>query len=130
MAEYYSNPQDVIEFTGIKPKKLQINDDTDVSAEEKLEDTLENWLIQIKDIIDRYTGEDYSEDTPGVIENAALRMAGNMVTLAMVRRNTSLMQSDNFDMAIIKDNILTESIKEDLESTIDKENEIKAVGDY
>ncbi len=131
MVQYYSNPKEVIDFTGIKPKKLNLNDQKDKTAEQVLEETIEKWLIQIKDMIDRYIGKEYvdEDNIPGIIENVALRMAGNMVTVAMLRRNTSLIQSDNFDMGLIQDRIFTDAIKQDLDNTVKRENKIKAVGD-
>ena len=74
----YSNPQEVITQTGLKPKDLNLE------TAQELEDTVNGWLLGIKDFIDRNRNRDYHQEgtVPYGIHQIALRAAANMAAIS------------------------------------------------
>ena len=114
MAEkiYYSTPEDVISYTGIKPKDLGFGEED----EDGLKALIEVWLTQIKSLIDADRNRNYLVEgtVPAGIDNIALRMAANLVAIAVVRRDTPIVRVDDFNIQIVRDEIFTEPIQKDL----------------
>ncbi|MFW6242677.1 MAG: hypothetical protein ACOC2W_00800 [bacterium] len=114
--EYYSSPDEVIEYTGIQPNQLHLEDDGVETADKKLEKLITKWLIQVKNWIDLDRNTDFSkmETIPPIINNIALRAASNMVAMALVRRDSPIVKSNDFNIQLITDRIFTDDIKNDL----------------
>lgn len=119
---YYSTPEEVIQYTGVRPQDFYLEDDdpeapNPSTAEEKLTSLIANWLVQIKDFIDRDRNRDYSASgkvVPPGIHNIALRAAANMVAQAQLRRETPIVKKDDFTISMVEDKVFTASIKSDL----------------
>ena len=119
---HYSTVDDVIEFTGIRPGDLGLEDDpqgtTDPeSAESKMRILIESWLVQVKDLIDQNRNRDFHEEEDGVppgIHNIALRVCANMVAQAVLRRDTPIVRVDDFNVRTVEDRVITSAIKDDL----------------
>ena len=111
MAEFYSTAEEVMQYTGVKPGDLGLNE------EQELKDVLEGWLIQIKDIIDKDRNRNYhregSEVPPG-INHIAMRVCANVVAQASFRRESTIVQVDDYRIQMVDDQIFTEAIREDL----------------
>lgn len=111
MAEFYSTAEEVMQYTGVKPGDLGLNE------EQELKDVLEGWLIQIKDIIDRDRNRNYhregSEVPPG-INHIAMRVCANVVAQASFRRESTIVQVDDYKIQMVDDQIFTEAIRSDL----------------
>lgn len=103
----YSNFEDVVMFTGIKPVDFEFEDDLGtgegrLTADEKFEAMVTAWLVSIKDFIDRNRNRDYSQEVvngeiavvPPGINNIALRAASNMASIALLRRESSVQRID------------------------------------
>ncbi len=107
---HYSSAADVIQFTGVQPE--------DIGASNKAE--LETWITarleEIKDIIDQDRGRDYHAEgaVPKGIDHIALRIAGNLIGHAVMRRETPIVRIDDFTIRMIEDQVLTEAIQADL----------------
>lgn len=123
---FYSTPQDVILFTGIKPVDFDLEDDlgTDVghlTADEKLVEMLSGWLVGIKSYIDQNRNRDYAQDVlsgtltevPPGIHNIAMRAAANMVAISQLRRETSVQRVD-IATRLKSDEVWTQALKDDL----------------
>ena len=110
----YSTPGKVISYTGVRPQDFYLEDGEEKTAEEKLEELIEGWLLQIKDLIDADRGREYKEDIPPGIENIALRMAANMVAQAQLRRETPIVRHDDYSVDMVEDKVMTNAIKNDL----------------
>lgn len=111
MAEFYSTAEEVMQYTGVKPGDLGLNE------EQELKDILEGWLIQIKDIIDKDRNRNYhregSEVPPG-INHIAMRVCANVVAQASFRRESTIVQVDDYRIQMVDDQIFTEAIRSDL----------------
>jgi hypothetical protein len=113
--EYYSNPEDVINTTGIQAQDLGFPTD----------DLLKDWigarLIEIKDMIDRDRNRDFAKeaeeagtDVPPGIHGIALRMMSNHIGNAALRRTTPIIRVDDFTIKGLEDQVFTEAIRKDL----------------
>ncbi len=111
MAEFYSTAEEVMQYTGVKPGDLGLNE------EQELKDVLEGWLIQIKDIIDRDRNRNYhqegSEVPPG-IDYIAMRVCANVIAQATFRRESTIVQVDDYKIQMVDDQVFTDAIKKDL----------------
>jgi hypothetical protein len=115
--QYYSSVEEVISYTGIR------YDDLGLESEEELAWLLEQWLIQAKDFIDKYIERNLHKELesgklseiPPSIHNVATRIVANMVTQAVIRRQTPIANKDNVSTITVSDSIFTDSIKQDLE---------------
>jgi len=118
----YSTPEKVISYTGVRPQDFYLEDDGEKTAEEKLKEMIEGWLLQVKDLIDADRNRDYNkevdegkrEKVPPGIENIALRMAANMVAQAQLRRETPIVRHDDYSVDMVEDKVMTNAIKNDL----------------
>lgn len=109
MADFYSTIEDVKKYTGIKPKDLSI-------TETELNSLIEKWLAGVKSLIDADRNRNYTEEgnVPAGIDLIALRMASNLVAIAVVRRDTPIVRVDDFNIQLVRDEIFTEPILRDL----------------
>lgn len=112
----YSDPQDVITYTGLKPKDLGLD------TAQELEDTVNGWLLGIKDFIDRNRNRDYHKEgaVPYGIHQIALRAAANMTAVAILRRETPIVQQDDFTIRMVEDQVFTEALMKDLNNYLPK----------
>lgn len=111
MAEFYSTAEEVMQYTGVKPGDLGL------SEEQELKDVLEGWLIQIKDIIDRDRNRDFHKEDGGVppgIDHIAMRVCANVVAQASFRRESTIVQVDDYTIQMVDDRVFTTSIRDDL----------------
>jgi len=111
MAKFYSTAEEVMQYTGVKPGDLGLNE------EQELKDVLEGWLIQIKDLIDRDRNRDFHKEDGGVppgIDHIAMRVCANVVAQASFRRESTIVQVDDYTIQMVDDRIFTTSIRDDL----------------
>lgn len=112
----YSSPNEVIRYTSIQPKDL------DLDTPEKLNALINQWLVQAKDLIDQDRNRDYHKEVelgkrssvPSGIDNIALRIVANMVAQAKIRRDTSIVRVDDYEIKMADDEIFTKAIRSDL----------------
>ncbi len=102
---------DVITFTGLKPKHLNLDqDDT-----EGLDDIISVWIEQSSDLINNYTNRDYDDDTvTAAVQNVCLRLTSNMVTLAIQKRDSPIIKVNDWSIQSIGSEIFTDDLKNDL----------------
>ena len=125
--EYYSTPEDVIQYTGIQPGDLNLEDDDPEgedpkTAADKRTALLEKWLKQITSLIHGHQKMNYLElvdneeleEVPAGIHNIAMRMAANMVGQAVLRRETPIVKIDDFAVKMVSDAVMTKDIRTDL----------------
>ncbi|MBE6508254.1 MAG: hypothetical protein E7Z77_02445 [Methanobrevibacter sp.] len=99
-------------FTGINPKHLKLND----SDETKLNEILEEWILQSESLIKSYTNNQFTEDIlPAAVKNVCLRLTANMVALAIERRDTPRTKVTDWTIRVSSSDIFTSDLKEDLE---------------
>lgn len=111
MAEFYSTAEEVMQYTGVKPGDLGL------SEEQELKDVLEGWLIQIKDLIDRDRNRDFHKEDGGVppgIDHIAMRVCANVVAQASFRRESTIVQVDDYIIQMVDDRVFTTPIRDDL----------------
>ncbi len=136
MTDFYSTVQDVIEDTGIIPDDFDFEDDENIengkTAQQKLENKVQTWLIESKDMLDAEASvisnreRDFHQELaageitkiPICIHDIAKRICINKVKQARVNRDTSIINKDDYAIVISSDNILTKSIVKDLKSCI------------
>lgn len=112
---FYSTAVDVIGATGVEPDDLSQADSASLTS------LIEDWLLEIKDIIDADRKRDFLDEAGGdplavrkLVHNVAKRMASNMVALAVLRRDTSIVKMDDFSVQLVSDRVLTEDVRRDL----------------
>lgn len=123
---YYSTPADVIQFTGLKPENVNLEDESDPTA--ALTSLVTKWLVQIKDIIDSYCHQTFGEEdktVPGTVESVSLRMAANMAGQAVTRRDTPLIRVNEWKVQLTSSAIFTDDLKSDLEPYVDNKSPTK-----
>lgn len=104
--------EDIIEFTGVKPKTFRLDkDDT-----EGLKTILEKWIGQSESLICNFCNYDFldGEDIPGAIQNVCLRLTANMVALAQARKDTPVIKVNDWTIKTVGSDIFTEDLKDDL----------------
>lgn len=120
MREYYGSITNVINYTSITPRDLDFDEDD--AGHKKIKELIETWLVAAKDFIDTNRNRDYHEEVrkgdrdevPAGIENIAERIVANMVAQAKLRRNTSIVNMDDYEVKIINDAVITPAIRKDL----------------
>ena len=113
---FYSTVEDVKQYTGIQPRDLNFDEESD------LDTFIEARLIEIKDLIDHDRNRDYSKEVdagerlivPPGIHHIALRMMANLIGYAVVRRDTPIVRISDFAVQTIDDKIFTPDLKRDL----------------
>lgn len=124
---YYSSPEQVIAYTGIQPSDLFLN------TEEELKDLIEQWLVEATDYIHYYQKINYFEEfeagkiksIPKAVNNIAMRIVANMIALAKIRRDTSVIRVNDYYTKMVEDDVLTEKIKADLKILPNNRNKIR-----
>lgn len=106
----YSSVSAVKQYTGLIYTDLGLDD------EAALDTLIEEWLEEAKSLIDGDRNRDYDADgsVPKGIHNIALRIVGNMASVAVMKRQTPVVMNDDFTNNIATDMIFTDSIKRDL----------------
>lgn len=123
---YYSTPADVIQFAGLKPENVNLEDESDPAK--ALNALVVKWLVQIKDIIDSYCHQTFGDDdeaVPGTVESVSLRMAANMAGQAVTRRDTPLIRVNEWKVQLTNSAIFTDDLKSDLEPYVDNRSPTK-----
>ena len=105
-------PEDVIEFTGVKPQTFRF-DKEDTGS---LETLLEKWILQSEGLIISYCNYDFSdlEELPSAVVNVCLRLTANMVALAQARKDTPVIQVNEWNVQTVSSNIFSNDLKRDL----------------
>ena len=105
-------PEDIIEFTGVKPQTFRFDKD-DLSS---LETLLEKWILQSEGLIMSYCNTDFSDydEIPSAVVNVCLRLTANMVALAQARKDTPVIQVNEWNVQTVSSNVFSNDLKRDL----------------
>lgn len=107
------NADEIIEFTGVKPKTFRLEkDDT-----EGLNLILEKWIKQSQSLICSYCNFNFHEiedEIPGAVQNVCLRLTANMVALAQARKDTPVVKVNDWSIQTVSSDIFTDDLKDDL----------------
>lgn len=103
-------------LTGVKPEHLDLPTDADLDAQ------VTGWLEDATSMIDEYLERDLQAEVaagqlvaiPRTVHNGAERIVVNMVTLAMQRRASPVVQVGEFTIQLSSDAVFTKAIKDDL----------------
>ena len=107
----------VTDFTGLKPQHLKL-DKTDTT---KLNEIVEDWILQSQDLIKSYTHNNFTDETvPDAVRNVCLRLTSNMVALAMARRDTPITQPNDWTVTILSSEIFSDDLKDDLDAYVNQ----------
>ena len=120
---------DVITFQGLKPQHLNINKN-DEHALQKLKAILEEWILESQDLINMYCNRNYTAETiRPALKNICLRLTGNMVSLAIQKRDNSIIKVNDWTIQNVPSDIFTDALKSDLKPFIkDSSTEPNAIG--
>lgn len=118
--------EEVIAFHGLKPKQFNLEKGDDSG----LEDIISEWIDQCQSIIETYTNRKYTtSQVPGAVRNVCLRLVGNMVTLAIQKRDSPIIKVNDWSIQTISSNIFTDDLKNDLKPFInDSSNDYRKIG--
>ena len=117
---------DVINFTGLKPKHLNLEKDDTTG----LNNIVSDWINQSQDLINMYTNRNYTDDNVrDAIRNICLRLTSNMVTLAIQKRDNPIIKVNDWTIQGLSSDIFTDDLKADLAPFVkDSTNEPDAIG--
>ena len=105
-------PQDIMEFTGVKPQTFRFDKD-DLSS---LETLLEKWILQSEGLIMSHCNHDFSDydEIPSAVVNVCLRLTANIVALAQARKDTPVIQVNEWNVQTVSSNVFSNDLKRDL----------------
>ena len=117
---------DVINFTGLKPKHLNLEKDDTTG----LNNIVSDWINQSQDLINMYTNRNYTDDNVrDAIRNICLRLTSNMVSLAIQKRDNPIIKVNDWTIQNVPSNIFTDDLKEDLRPFVkDSSTEPDSIG--
>lgn len=107
----YCTPQQVIKFIGVTPQQfgLQKTDTNGLIA------ILTEWILQADSLIDDFCNNPSIEtNTPKSVENVSMRITANMVSLAQARKNTPVINVDDWKVSILDFEVFPQFLKDDL----------------
>ncbi|MDO5841703.1 MAG: hypothetical protein Q4Q24_00345 [Methanobrevibacter ruminantium] len=107
------NADEIIEFTGVKPKTFRLEkDDTN-----GLSVLLEKWIGQSESLICSYCNYDFNkeeDEVPPAVQNVCLRLTANMVALAQARKDTPVVKVNDWSIQTVGSDVFTDDLKDDL----------------
>lgn len=115
---YYSSVEAVRNLTGVRPEDLP-----NLASVSALEDQIEEWLMDVKELIDEFCQRDFlaeeedgGPEIPRGVHLAAQRAVRNIVSMGRLSANAGQVNPDEFfrNKSQDSDVILTEAIKDDL----------------
>ena len=117
---------DVINFTGLKPKHLNLEKDDTTG----LNNIVSDWINQSQDLINMYTNRNYTDETVrDAIRNICLRLTSNMVSLAIQKRDNPIIKVNDWTIQGLSSDIFTDDLKDDLKPFIkDSSTEPESIG--
>lgn len=117
---------DVINFTGLKPKHLNLEKDDTTG----LNNIVSDWINQSQDLINMYTNRNYTDETVrDAIRNICLRLTSNMVTLAIQKRDNPIIKVNDWTIQGLSSDIFTDDLKDDLKPFVkDSSTEPDSIG--
>lgn len=117
---------DVINFTGLKPKHLNLEKDDTTG----LNNIVSDWINQSQDLINMYTNRNYTDATVrDAIRNICLRLTSNMVSLAIQKRDSPIVKVNDWTIQNVPSNIFTDDLREDLRPFVkDSSTEPDSIG--
>ena len=119
---------DVINFTGLKPKHLNLEKDDTTG----LNNIVSDWINQSEDLINMYTNRNYTdENVRDAVRNICLRLTSNMVSLAIQKRDNPIIKVNDWTIQGLSSDIFTDDLKDDLKPFIkDSSTEPNSIGVY
>ena len=117
---------DVINFTGLKPKHLNLEKDDTTG----LNNIVSDWIKQSQDLINMYTNRNYTdENVRDAIRNICLRLTSNMVSLAIQKRDNPIIKVNDWTIQGLSSDIFTDDLKDDLKPFVkDSSTEPDSIG--
>ena len=117
---------DVINFTGLKPKHLNLEKDDTTG----LNNIVSDWINQSQDLINMYTNRNYTdENVRDAIRNICLRLTSNMVSLAIQKRDNPIIKVNDWTIQGLSSDIFTDDLKDDLKPFVkDSSTEPDSIG--
>lgn len=111
----YSSVEKVIQATGVRAKDFGCED-------HELHTILQDWLDEATDLINLDRKRDYEAEAaaeggnpvPAGIHSIARRIVGNMVSIAMLRRETPVIKVGEWSLNLVNDDVFTAAIRRDL----------------
>jgi len=123
----YCTPEEIKNFTGVKPISIGLNQDDD----SKLDEILSDWITQSESLINSYINRTYSdENLPPAVKNVCIRITANMVALSQARKETPIVQVNDWSTEILDMSIFSNKLKSDLEPFVKEHSNISDPIDF
>lgn len=120
----YITPESVRVYTGVLPSWLDLPDEATLDA------TIADWIEQAQEMATRYLGREWTdEEVPKGVQNGVLRIVANLVAQARIRRQTAILDVNEYRQTLVPDEVFTKSIKADLLPYVDTDDEHGEPGD-
>lgn len=117
--------EEIIEFTGIKPKTFRLEKDD----ENGLKEIIRKWILQSQGLICSYCNHNFNEEedeVPPAVQNVCLRLTANMVALAQARKDTPVVKVNDWSIQTVSSDIFTDDLKDDLEPFLHERKSYKS----
>ena len=126
---FYGTVEGTIIRSGIEARDLDFKDGETETKEEKFESHVEDILIKAKDYIDFFTNNSFDEeDRSPMVDDIAERIGSRMLNLATRDQTNQITNVEEFNVQMIDDVVLTDSIKADLKLLPSGSNKVKGRG--
>ena len=123
----YCTSDEIKQFTGVKPMNLGLNVDDTIG----LDKILDEWIRQAEGLINSYINRTYDdENVPPAVKNVCIRITANMVALSQGRKETPIVNVNDWSVNIIDMDIFNRRLKEDLVPFIKEHSNISDPIDF
>ena len=126
---FYGTVEGTIIRSGIEARDLDFKDGETETKEEKFESHVEDILIKAKEYIDFFTNNSFDEERSPMVDDIAERIGSRMLNLATKDQVSQITNVEEFNVQMIDDVVLTDSIKADLKLLPSGSDRVKGRGD-
>jgi len=126
---FYGTVEGTIIRSGIEAMDLDFKDGEIETKEEKFESHVEDILIKAKEYIDFFTNNSFDEDRSPMVDDIAERIGSRMLNIATRDQTNQITNVEEFNVQLIDDVVLTDSIKADLKLLPSGSDRVKGRGD-
>ncbi|MBM7623722.1 hypothetical protein [Sporohalobacter salinus] len=116
----YCTVDEVLQAVSIEPMDLGLEDDQDLenglSAEEKLNNLIEDWIKEVTSEINIRLGAEVPTDHEAYagIKGLVKRKCGDLISLALQKQNSPVVQIDDFAVDIVDSSTIFKNLDKEL----------------
>jgi len=97
------------ELSNASPKKLGYKD-----KPEEYQELMNEWIKQSESLINSYCRKTWKDEIPDAVKNVCLRLISNMIEFYNIRKDTPIINPEDFTIKNSSSEIFTQDLKNDL----------------